>query len=405
MSSSARKLTVRMEEVRGRFRLVFRIPPGTELRGRRFSQARLDAVRAEFDDLLDTVYRHSSRRDHGLEQDGALAAAIWAARRFTAMALREFLKDSRYTRLMALLSRMMVDGIHDLIIRERPLGIIEYEGSLENCIPLDYLFINLRKGASSLEGLSRGHLIASLAQVLGFAFIIRRNAAERGPVKPQMIEVDAGLKVRFFGNRTLPGMDRELSFFEPENSRHFRTTVVYPGDDAKDAAATLLRRISEGRDARFHHYCCHCETQHASSWRHRLVFGNGVDLSMTDLQLAFDEAPHGIRRSLSSTLCFLNACGAGVVSPSTQFSFPSLFVGKLGHMGFIGPEYVVPDAFASEFARVFYAYFLTLGHLGLALFRARWYFAKKYNNPLGLFYALYADPDIRLTKTAESVNF
>ena len=74
------------------------------------------------------------------------------------------------------------------------------------------------------------------------------------------------------------------------------------------------------------------------------------------------------------------------------------------HGGFIGAEYDLPEAFASDFARVFYANLLKLEHLGLALFRTRWFFAKEYNNPLGLFYSLYADPNLRLSRTSSSVN-
>jgi hypothetical protein len=102
-------------------------------------------------------------------------------------------------------------------------------------------------------------------------------------------------------------------------------------------------------------------------------------------------------------MAMLNACDGGTVSPSRRASFPELFLGYFGDVAFVGPEYRVPDEFAFEFARVYYALLFRVKEPGLALFKARWFFVKKYNNPMGLFYALYANGDVKLEGPERSV--
>ncbi len=36
--------------------------------------------------------------------------------------------------------------------------------------------------------------------------------------------------------------------------------------------------------------------------------------------------------------------------------------------------------------------------VGEAIYRSRWSLVKRYNNPLGILYTFYADPDIRVRK-------
>jgi len=245
--------------------------------------------------------------------------------------------------------------------------------------------------------------------VLGFAFVIQRNVAEWCPSPSRPITfVDKHLNIKIFAHAQLSNVEKEVDFFQKHNQHHFRAEVEHPVEYAGDAAVAHVTKLRGARDAHFHHYCCHGITHDTDCWQSRLWFGREKSEGLLELQdlyrAVIDACPDCECLNLSNTFSFLNACDAGVVRPVSRFSFPSLFLQSFGHLGFIGPEHRIPEAFACEFARVFYAHLLKLGHMGLALFRTRWFFAKKYNNPLGLFYTLYADPDLQLSETVDSVN-
>lgn len=403
MPRNERKMTIRLEPAEGQRRLVFRVSGREEIRGDPFPEAYLETGRKNFVKLLDAICKSADSMVH-MQNFKSLDTAVRECGRFTAMYLREVLGE-KYFMLSNVLREFIEEGIHDLLSWERPLGIIEYESSLEKYIPLDYLYINLRESKS--RSLSLSGLIPYLCQILGFAFIVQRNTGSRTPNK--VIGSSGKLDIDIYAHAHLGTVEKEIKFFRQDNRNYFDAEVEYPGAYGKDPAKRLVARLINGRDAHFHHYCCHCCAEGDDSWEHWLEFGKDqakVKLTMADLHSAFDDAAHdkGARLKLSNTFSFLNACGGGVLIASSRFSFPYLFVKSFGHLGFIGPEYDISEAFASEFARVFYANLLRLGHIGMALFRTRWFFAKKHKNPLGLLYTLYADPDLQLSKRIDSVN-
>ena len=55
------------------------------------------------------------------------------------------------------------------------------------------------------------------------------------------------------------------------------------------------------------------------------------------------------------------------------------------------------EAFALEFTRAFHGNLLKIGHMGLALFRTRGFFAMKHDDPPGSFCTVYANPNLRVS--------
>jgi hypothetical protein len=366
----------------------------------------LTTCRARFTELLDRIYAKSvgSGRLQGVQ---GLAAVIEETRKFTPMVLAELMGPEPSRMLINGLRQVMVKGMNDLVEKESPLGIIELEGSLEDCLPLEYLFVDLRPG-KKIPG-KWSDLLVSLCQVVGFAFLVQRNVACSSPESSCVIRlIDNHISINVYAHKRLYHVEREIDFFRKSNPQHFRAQVDHPIEYGGDAASTHVARLWSARQSHFHHYCCHGITNSNDCWKHRLWFGTSAgqgELILEELYRAVIESyPDRHSIGLRDTISFLNACDAGFVTPDSRFSFPSLFVRHFGHRGFIGPEYRIPDAFACEFARHFYGHLLRLGHVGLALFRNRWFFAKKHSNPLGLFYSLYADPDLQLSETVESVN-
>jgi hypothetical protein len=137
-----------------------------------------------------------------------------------------------------------------------------------------------------------------------------------------------------------------------------------------------------------------------------LKFGHSKEVTLTDLRNHYvsEHSKYQGKNKSNDKITFLNACGTAEIQPMSMNSFPKLFRKYLRHKGFIGPEYLIPDSFACEFSKIFYSNLLRINDLWEALFKTRWFFVKKYNNLLGLFYTIYADPSIRLSKTVDSVN-
>ena len=111
----------------------------------------------------------------------------------------------------------------------------------------------------------------------------------------------------------------------------------------------------------------------------------------------------------SNPMVFLNACqsGGGGDTLRNRYNLPARFIGR-GAAAVIATACPVPDVFASEFARIFYDFFLhgveiksgepavpagmkrRAVTLGEALRLTRLHFWEHENNPLGLAYGLYS---------------
>lgn len=133
------------------------------------------------------------------------------------------------------------------------------------------------------------------------------------------------------------------------------------------------------------HFACHCFSGPEGEPEDKacLVLNNGFRLYFYDFRLAR-------LRLKNSPLVFLNACETDMQDPAqTCNTVRSLLM--YGARGAIVTESRVPDVFAAEYAGEFYKRFLNGHTLGYAALMSRKYLLRRYRNPLGLFYAIYAD--------------
>ncbi len=93
----------------------------------------------------------------------------------------------------------------------------------------------------------------------------------------------------------------------------------------------------------------------------------------------------------------LNACLTGTISPLYTSNWASLFW-EYGARGVLATEFHVPDDFAAAFMKELYKHFLSGKPIGTSLLTTRRYFWKKHQNLLGLAYALYSSPSVRLAR-------
>jgi hypothetical protein len=96
----------------------------------------------------------------------------------------------------------------------------------------------------------------------------------------------------------------------------------------------------------------------------------------------------------------LNACLTGTRNPLYTSNWAALFW-KRGARGVLATEFHVPDWFASTFIGEVYRAMLAGVPIGQALLDARRHFWHESQNPLGLGYALYSSPSIRLMQATE----
>jgi hypothetical protein len=90
----------------------------------------------------------------------------------------------------------------------------------------------------------------------------------------------------------------------------------------------------------------------------------------------------------------MNACNSSTLRE--EDSPLKLFLELPNNRGFIGAETELPDSFAAPFAiAVYERLLLRLQPLSVALLGARWDLLQRCQNPLGILYTAYADPDLR----------
>ncbi len=94
----------------------------------------------------------------------------------------------------------------------------------------------------------------------------------------------------------------------------------------------------------------------------------------------------------------LNACLTGTISPLYTSNWAALFWER-GARGVLATEFHVPDSFAAVFTEELYEHFLSGEPIGKALLATRHHFWRAQHNPLGLAYALYSSPSIRIVNS------
>ncbi len=94
----------------------------------------------------------------------------------------------------------------------------------------------------------------------------------------------------------------------------------------------------------------------------------------------------------------LNACLTSVINPLYTSNWAAEFW-KRGARGVLATDFHVPDWFAAAFTEELYQHLLSGKPIGEALLATRHHFWEKQRNPLGLAYALYSSPSIRIANS------
>jgi hypothetical protein len=404
----ASTITVTLGRKAGEYQLLIRAAGRSELiKSRPFTSDKIKTWRKQLVKHLGTVYDLWWQGKAYNTDFKKLSQSIEPLHSFSDSFLGELFGKGAPSLLCSYLDQVRQARIGDLLAWERPIGIIEYEALLDEFLPLDYLFLPHRGYNNAPKNLHE--LVLSLSNIIGFSYIIRRNPPrdlehgltshdrQRSAVagkRQVIIEYDDRLIADILAFLKLPHAEKEITFFHETNSHVFKV-VEDPKQCGEYTAKTIVGRLLGRSDVQLHHFCCHCSAESDDPWEHFLRLGE-VEVTLEDLTHHFEVYPGSNEAKTRERIAFLNACESAAVSPLSKASFPALFLEYFGHVGFIGPEHRIPDAFAYEFARVFYAHLFKLRDLGTALFKTRWFFAKKYNNPMGLFYTLYANGDVRL---------
>ncbi|UPK67961.1 CHAT domain-containing protein [Chitinophaga filiformis] len=289
--------------------------------------------------------------------------------------------------------------------------------SLQNkYIPVE--FLPVFDSAAPAAATNSNDLLLIASRFLGFSTCINRiyhRPSLRSQVKTDAkIAQDAKMRVRFFKNRKLTRLQEEEDFLRNhagiELLSKWPVGIAAPDQFINELAALIWNGkdiatgVAEPQDD-IHHFTCHCINDYALSsnsklhltYPHKgLIWTSNKDVYVSIDSLAKEFGQQKSRDTKTSyPLVFLNACKSNKRNPLGLMSFPDLFV-KHGNKGVIGTETMIPEMFAGEFSRCFYDKLVNGFSISQALHTSRWYLLKRFNNPLGILYTLYADPDLRM---------
>lgn len=298
--------------------------------------------------------------------------------------------------------------------------MIEIITQAEHVIPFEFLPLFDTTPPSSIR--SMDELTRTASQFLGFSTIIHRvlispywrNSA--GINSSDILENIPRLGIRFFHHAGLDGAKKEREFFQRANWLDLKGPWPDQLLDQNQFISELATQLWHASSAaiggvqkpidQIHHFSCHCDTNKANSVDYSLylahkskwLFSNHLvrRAGIGALEQEFGGFPQRNVKEIFP-LVFLNACGASKLDPNGVTSFPSLFL-KIGNRGVIGTETRVPDLYAAAFSESFYLHLIRGNSLGEAIYRARWDLLKRYKNPLGILYTVYANPDLHVRK-------
>jgi hypothetical protein len=188
-------------------------------------------------------------------------------------------------------------------------------------------------------------------------------------------------ELEYVATRELPALQR---LEQQERIHLFCLRPLDPNQHGKE-----LRDFGQFLSGELHimHLACHACVKESVSESYLMVSQDFI-ISMEDFTIGDFEFRH-------KPLVLLNACLSGTISPLHTSNWAVLFW-KLGAKGVLATEFRVPDWFAAMFIEEIYNQLLSRKPIGEALLLARRHFLHQQNNPLGLGYALYSRPSIRI---------
>lgn len=145
-----------------------------------------------------------------------------------------------------------------------------------------------------------------------------------------------------------------------------------------------------GKKLQIVHLACHAHEKKPISQSFLLV-SDEFNISIEDFVVQNFAIKH-------NPFVILNACLTGTINPLYTSNWAALFWGR-GARGVLATEFHVPDWFAAAFTGELYKHLLSGRPIGEAVLATRCYFWKEHGNPLGLAYALYSSPSIRIVNS------
>lgn len=137
------------------------------------------------------------------------------------------------------------------------------------------------------------------------------------------------------------------------------------------------------------HFACHAYAKEPPSQSYLLI-SDDFPITIEDFRVNEFEIQH-------NPFVILNACRTGTMNPLYTSNWASLFWER-GARGVLATEFRVPDWFGAKFIKELYGQLLSGKPIGEALLASRVRFAKGESIPLGLAYALYSSPSIKITQ-------
>ncbi|MBC7927821.1 MAG: CHAT domain-containing protein [Bryobacteraceae bacterium] len=243
---------------------------------------------------------------------------------------------------------------------------------------------------------------------LGFGSVIRRVFPKRIQNQDNALIAAPHLPVLFFRHYALDQSGHEADFFaaHPDRVKVLDTwpAVALP---ERGALGEFCNRFYDAKGMhQIHHFSCHYQTDPTDGPGSRLTLSDQAKvplrIPLRQIKEAFAEmdkdkskrrGPH-----IVPPLVFFNACGASSIDPAVAATLPGTLL-DWKFRAFIGPETRMPDDSASLLARYFYTSLLEGKTIGQSLYEARRNLLYNHNNPLGLLYTLYGNPDLRIVTT------
>lgn len=143
------------------------------------------------------------------------------------------------------------------------------------------------------------------------------------------------------------------------------------------------------------HFACHACKQESPSDSYLLV-SNGFSITIKDFLI------HDFSIK-NRPFVILNACLTGTFSPLYTSNWVKVFR-ECGARGVLATEFHVPDKFAPMFIKELYERFVSGQSIGEALLDARRALWERQKNPLGLAYALYSSPVVRIAMASKEAE-
>ncbi len=166
-----------------------------------------------------------------------------------------------------------------------------------------------------------------------------------------------------------------LSSLRPLNATKHYDEMEYLGHFLSDEQLQIV------------HFACHAFKNKSLSQSYFLI-SNEFSISIEDFFVREFEIKQ-------KPFVILNACLTGTMSPLYTSNWAALFWER-GARGVLATEFHVPDWFAAAFIKQVYIHLLAGEPIGQSLQATRRYFWEEQSNPLGLAYALYSSPAVRI---------